>query len=132
MQSLIEALEINQKLNKINQNANLPEIAGTMHNIANLLRALNRFEKAIKFYNKTAEIRLKLTENNPNVFEVSLADTYLCLSNLYRSDIINKELSTSFALKCINLYQKYWDINEHAKNWGNIARENLRYWESHK
>lgn len=132
MQSLIEALEINQKLNKINQNANLPEIAGTMHNLANILRDLNRFEKAIKFYNKTVEVRRKLAENNPQEFEVSLADTYLCLSNLYRYDISNQDLSTSFAVKSINLYRKYWDINQHAKNWGYIARENLRYWKSHR
>ena len=119
------ALEIYRKLAEVNPQTYLPDVGMTLNNLGNLQRAKNEYGAAEQSYEEALEIRVPFAKLIPEAFEIPLADTYLCLSILYRYNIINEELSKEYAQQAVSLYQRYWNFVPHAKKWGEVAKGNL-------
>ncbi len=102
----------------------------TLNNLAVLQSDKNEFENAENSYLEALEIREKFAKIIPEAFEIPLADTYLCLSNLYRYNIINSTLSLENAEKAYQIYYKYQENVPYAKKWGKVALDNIKYWKN--
>ena len=124
--SYLEALEIRRKLAELNPQTYLPDVGATLNNLANLQSDKNEYKKAEESYLEALKIRLKFAELLPEAFEIPLADTFLCLSNLYRHNLKDKNRSLDYAKKAVSLYGKY--PIPHAEKWEKIAQENIDYW----
>jgi len=128
-QNYQESLTIKRQLATTNPQKYLPAVADTINNLANLQNVKKEFEKAEQNYEEALSIRRQLASTNPAAFQIKLADTYLCLSNLFQYNIPDKNKSLSNAKAAIALYQKYAAKVPHAKQYLQIAEENIQYWE---
>lgn len=120
-----EAIKIRRKLVKINPQTYLPHLAISLYNLGVLLRSKKEFYKAEKSYLEAMQIRIDFAKLNPKVFELSLANVYLALSNLYKKNLPDSEKSKEYAAKAVELYKNYWDSSPPARKWGDIAKKNL-------
>ena len=112
----------------MNPQTYLPYVATTLNNLANLQSDKNEYEEAEKSYQEALAIRKQFAQLVPQAYEIPLADTYLCLSSLYRYNIIDSKRSKEYAQKALHLYEKYQDVVPYAKKWGEVAKDNLDAW----
>lgn len=102
-------------ISKISPRTYLPDIAMILNSLGNLQCAKKEYKKARYSYEESLRIRKHFADLIPSVFEIPLADIYMSLSQLYRYNLINKEKSTHFAKKAVELYEKYWNNVPYAK-----------------
>ena len=96
-----------------NPGAFLPNVAGTLNNLAVLHSNLNRFEMAEKEYKEALEIRRKLAEAIPNAFLPDVATTLNNLANLYRN--LNQfEMAEEEYKKALEIRRKLAEANPDA------------------
>lgn len=101
-----EALKIRRELAKVNPQTYLPDLANTLNNLANLKVDEKKGEQAENFYLEVLEIRKKLIQGLPQINELSVADTYLRLSILYKNLLIDKNRSVAFAEKAVIILKR--------------------------
>jgi len=124
-----EALEIRKYMIETEPATYLPCVADSLNNLGTLYREIKKYKKAEKYYNEALKIRLQLAKDHPLSYEIQLADTYLCFSNLYTNNLIDKKYSLQNAQKAAKIYQKYITTVPHAKKWLQIAQANIKHWQ---
>ncbi len=85
-------------------------------------------EAAQTNYEEALQIRRKLAQVNPHSYSIPLADSHLCLSNLYRYNLVDKASSIEHAQQAVDLYGQYPHV-PYAVQWKQVALDNLTYWE---
>ena len=92
-QYYLQCLEKYRVLEKENPKAHLNEVAGTLHNFANLYRTIKEYPKALTAFEEVLEIRRKLAAENP----IYLADLATTLNDFAVLHWITKEYPKALA-----------------------------------
>ena len=78
-----EALTTRRRLAESNPDAYLPDVAGTLNNLAVLYRATQRMEKAEEAHDEALTTYRRLAESNPDAYLPDVAMTLNNLANFY-------------------------------------------------
>ena len=117
------------------QSGNEPDVAVTLNNLANIYFDTQRFEESEAMYKEALEIRRRLAEANPQVYNPAVAQSLQNLSNLYQttqrfaeSASLSKEaldIESQFTDTCqmdgMKLYNEAANLVQHAMQYNQIA-----------
>jgi len=106
-----------------------PYVAETLHSIGNNYAFKEDLIEAENHLSEALDIKKKLADQKPEAFDITLANTYRYLGELYSSSKLdNEQLFQKYLSKSIELYDKYSDKSQEAKNWGKVAKDILADW----
>lgn len=110
-----------------NPDTYLPNVAGTLNNLANLHKVENRLSEALEMYQEALRIRKKLADKNPDTYLPFVATTALNLSIFYQEGEPNPSKSIALAKEVLEIAEKFPQVPSVQSN-ANKARRVLQAW----
>ena len=107
------AIEVRERLAKVNPSAYEPDLAATQVNLGILYSDTQRFAESEAMYKSAIEVRERLAKVNPSAYEPDLAATQVNLGILY-SDTQRFAESEAMYKSAIEVYERLAKVNPSA------------------
>ena len=108
-----ETLKIYRDLAEINPQFYLPDVAGTLNNLALLHRDINEFQQAKSEYTESLKIYRDLAEISPQFFQPDVAATLNNLANLYSAKNEQDQAEAEY-VEALKIYRSLAQVNQQA------------------
>ena len=113
----------------VNPQTYLPNVAGTLNNLANLQRSLNDYESAEKGYQEALKIRRELAQTNPQTYLPDVAMTLINMGLLYQRGLPDRSKSLCCVHEAMMMLRPFLDRRLlFAGKYRDVARQVVSAW----